>query len=171
MNKIKKTEGFGVPVGEDNVGLHFFNIIIPQEKNGEVFIEEIFGYERGEGDNPNVDKIVRASFPKNIWDKISKPLKEDFNPRLEEKKIKKGNWIIGHNKVDRILGKELCLLVWSIEQAESISDMENIKNKWESLSPEERWWLFRMVSISSGKAEDKIKTKGWRKAISLAFLE
>ena len=171
MNKINKTEGFGVPVGEDGVGLHFFNVLIPLEKHGEVIIEEAFGYERGQGDNPNVDKILRASINKKMWDKISKVLKEDFNPRLEAKKIKKGNWVIGENKIDRVIGKELCLLAWAIEQSESDSEIENIKSKWSNLSPEERWWLFRMISIGSGTAEDKNKSKGWRKAIYIAFSE
>lgn len=171
MIKVKKTEGFGVPAGEEGVGVHYFKVNIPLEKNGIVLIEEIFGYERGQGENPNVDKELRVSFSKKIWDKISKLLKEDFNPRLELKKIKKGNWSVGDNKVDRILGKELCVLAWAVEQADSDLEIDKITTQWSNLTPEERWWLFRMVNISLGKSEDVTKNKGWRKAIYIALSE
>jgi hypothetical protein len=171
INKVKKTDGFGVPSDEDGINVHCFKVLLPLEKNGIVKIEEFFGYERAQGENPNLEKIDRIIFSKNLWDKISKTLKENFTPRLKEKGMGTSRWFTGENKVDRILGKEMCVLAWAIEKANSELEIEKIKEKWIKLTPEERWWLFRMTSITSGTEEDKIKEKGWRHAIYIALSE
>jgi hypothetical protein len=71
-------------------------------------------------------------------------------------------WKSGVNKVDRLLGKELCVLAWAVEKA-NITQLPLICNKWAALRPEERWWLFSSVAAEGGLAEGS--HVGWRKAL------
>ena len=45
----------------------------------------------------------------------------------------------------RLLGKELCVLAWAAEAATDKETLAVIAQKWSSLRPEERWWLFSMT--------------------------
>jgi hypothetical protein len=87
---------------------------------------------------------------------------------LKERKLTTSRWKVGVNKVDRLLGKELCVLAWATEQA---TPDENkgpvICSKWSALRPEERWWLFSMTAAEGGMAEDQ--ERGWRKALFFAL--
>jgi hypothetical protein len=73
-----------------------------------------------------------------------------------------GRWHIGTNLVDRLLGKELCVLAWSAETAND-EQIPVICSKWAALRPEERWWLFAMTVAEAGLPEDT--QRGWRRAL------
>jgi len=66
------------------------------------------------------------------------------------------------------LGKELCVLCWSVEDA-PINDIPNAIQNWEALAPEERWWLFTMTVATTGQALQK--GIGWRKALRAALAD
>jgi len=66
------------------------------------------------------------------------------------------------------LGKELCVLCWAIEDADSQLIPEAIRN-WEGLAPEERWWLYTMTAAATGQAQQR--GIGWRKALRFALTE
>ena len=68
----------------------------------------------------------------------------------------------------RLLGKELVLLAWAIEDAEPILAHAAIQN-WRGLSPEERWWLYTMTAAQSGHYGKR--NIGWRKAVRYALTE
>ena len=68
--------------------------------------------------------------------------------------------------MDRLLGKELCVLAWAAETAEEPL-IPVICSKWLALRPEERWWLFSMTVAEAGLAEDF--ERGWRKALFYAL--
>ena len=70
-------------------------------------------------------------------------------------------------RVERLLGKQMVLLLWAIEDSDPSLISKAIKN-WLGLSREERWWLFTMTNAVTGQADDK---RGWRKAIRYAFTE
>ena len=68
--------------------------------------------------------------------------------------------------VDRLLGKELCVLGWAVERM----DMEKIPvavRNWLALRPEERWWLFGMTALVTGSVGDV--DRGWRLALRHAL--
>jgi hypothetical protein len=67
------------------------------------------------------------------------------------------------------LGKELVLLLWSIEDADPLLIPNAVRN-WLGLSPEERWWLYMMTNAATGQAISG-KNKGWRKAVRFALTE
>ena len=91
-----------------------------------------------------------------------------LNERLKEKKLASGRWLAGTTMVERLLGRELCVLAWGVEAAPKELIPNAIRN-WVGFSPEERWWLFSMAATMTGMAEDV--DIGWRKAIRIALTE
>ena len=73
-----------------------------------------------------------------------------------------GGGTAGTNLVDRLLGKELCVLAWAAETA-SEEQLPIICSKWAALRPEERWWLFAMTVAEAGLPDDS--QRGWRRAL------
>ena len=67
----------------------------------------------------------------------------------------------------RLMGKEMVLLAWAIEDCDPSVIPTAIKN-WLGLSQEERWWLFTMTNAATGGINDK---RGWRKAVRYALSE
>ena len=69
----------------------------------------------------------------------------------------------------RLLGKELTLLAWAVEDADPALIPAAIRN-WSGLAPEERWWLFTMTNAATGHALHG-RNRGWRKAVRFALTE
>ena len=161
MSEILKTVDFGAP---DKFGAHLFRVEIPASRNEPVLIVEDFGYRGLEGGIPREEE--RVSLPRTVWSGIAEMVRREFNDRLKAAKVLTGRWHTGTNLVDRLLGKELCLLAWAAETAND-EQIPIISNKWAALRPEERWWLFHMTVAEAGLPQDT--QRGWRLALFLAF--
>ena len=159
----KTTIGFGVP---NEMDPHHFTVDIPAARTEPVVISEEFGLQGGTGGRP--DSVVRCRLPRAAWGAIAEELKRVLNERLKEKKIATGRWVSGLNKVERLLGRELCLLAWAVETA-SPEVIPSAVRSWVALRPDERWWLFSMAAATTGDAVDA--DVGWRKAIRIALTE
>ncbi|MCG5534195.1 DUF3780 domain-containing protein [Halorhodospira sp. 9621] len=158
------TYGFGVP--KATLAPHHFLVRIPRAtrgKDSEVLIIEDLGMHK-EGDAPIV--LHRAMVPRAYWTEIAGPVKRSFNERLKAHDLETSTWRTGKNPVDRLLGKELCVLAWAIEALEEERVGRALRN-WLALRPEERWWLFGMVAASSQGLLDK--ECGWRVALRYAL--
>ncbi len=162
MNQ-KATIGFGVP---NEVDPHHFTVEVPALPSQPVVITESFGLHSGTNGLP--DSIVRCRLPYAAWTGIATETKRVLNERLKEKKLASGRWQAGTNMVERLLGRELCVLAWGVETAPKELIPNAIRN-WVGLRPEERWWLFSMAATMTGSAEDT--DIGWRKAIRVALTE
>lgn len=147
----------------DDFGAHTFYVDIPAAKNEEILIIEDFGV-LGENDRETTE--IRARLPRSVWSGISDAARKEFNERLKTKKLPVSRWKTGRNKVDRLLGKELCILAWAAERAQP-DKYPVICSKWKGLRPEERWWLFSVTAAEAGLADDN--ERGWRQALKLAF--
>jgi hypothetical protein len=101
-----------------------------------------------------------------VWSAIADIARREFNDRLKAAKVLTGRWHTGANLVDRLLGKELCVLAWAAETANP-EQLPIICSKWAALRPEERWWLFAMTVAEAGLPEDT--QRGWRRALFLAL--
>jgi hypothetical protein len=152
-------EGFGAVVGE--YGAHIFCVDVPAALRGDITITEDYGLKGGENGVP--PKETRVVLPRRFWSGIAETARKDFASRLKAKKLSSSRWTTGDNKVDRMLGKELCVLAWAAEHANSVDECKAIAAKWSALRPEERWWLFSQTAAEAGLAEDK--EGGWRKAL------
>jgi hypothetical protein len=161
VNNQPMTIDFGAP---DTFGAHLFRVEIPASRNEPVVIVEDYGYRGQEGGIPHDEERVVLKRP--IWSAIADIARREFNDRLKAAKILTGRWHTGTNWVDRLLGKELCVLAWAAETANE-EQLSVICSKWAALRPEERWWLFSMTVAEAGLPEDT--QRGWRRALFLAL--
>ncbi len=159
----KATIGFGVP---NEMDPHHLTVEVPAAPTQPVVITEHFGLRGGTNGLP--DSIVRCRLPYPAWTGMATEAKRVLNERLKEKKLASGRWLAGTTRVERLLGRELCVLAWGVEAAPKELIPNAIRN-WVGLSPEERWWLFSMAATMTGTAEDT--DIGWRKAIRIALTE
>jgi hypothetical protein len=154
-------EGFGAAA----YGGHIFRVEIPVAANGDITIVEDYGLKGGENGVP--PREARVVLPRRFWSAIAETARKDFVARLKAKKLTSTRWTTGGNKVDRMLGKELCVLAWASEHANSVDECKAIAAKWAALKPEERWWLFSQTAAEAGLPDDK--EAGWRKALYYAL--
>jgi hypothetical protein len=159
----RKTTGFGVP---NDIDPHHFVVDIPAARANPVVITEQFGLSGGSNGLP--DSLERCRLNQDAWNAIRKELERVLNDRLKEKKLVTSRWKSGKNQVERLLGRELCVLAWAIEAAPKEAIPNAIRN-WTGLKPEERWWLFAMAASMTGTSQDV--DIGWRKALRVALTE
>jgi hypothetical protein len=157
---IHPTLGFGVPATSDP---HHFIVEIPRSNTGAVSIVENLGLQ---SHDHTQSQIIRCVLERPRWTEIRSEVQRAFNIRLKERQLKTSAWKVGTNPVDRLLGKELCVLAWAIEGMEFDHIPIAVRN-WLALRPEERWWLFGMTAITTGGVNDG--GKGWRLALRHAL--
>ncbi|MGM1051818.1 MAG: anti-phage-associated DUF3780 domain-containing protein [Pseudomonadota bacterium] len=160
-DKQRPTEGFGVPMSKTDP--HCFIVRVPQGRRGAVEIVESLGIQ---AKDDSVSEITRVVLPRPRWMAIRQDVQRTFNNRLKEHKLATSRWKVGENPVDRLLGKELCVLAWAVEQMDEDKIPVAVRN-WIALRPEERWWLFSMTAMSTGGVHDG--DKGWRVALRYAL--
>lgn len=163
LKRTYPTVGFGCPCVLDP---HHFVVDIPASRTGNVTITEHYGTRAGIHGNPEIAE--RCFLPRRVWTVIADGAREELNRRLKEKHLSTCRWHIGENKVERLLGKELLVLAWAIEQAD-ISVIPNAIRNWMGFKPEERWWLYTMTAAATGTPDDA--GIGWRKALQHALIE
>lgn len=156
----KPTLGFGVPATTDP---HHFKVVIPRSNSGHVHISENLGLQASSQEHSVIDRVI---LERSRWTAIRSELQRAFNARLASHGLRTSAWKVGDNMVDRLLGRELCVLAWAVEKMEHDNIAIAVRN-WLALRPEERWWLFGMTAISTGGVNDV--DKGWRLALRHAL--
>ena len=138
-----RTLGFGVPATSDP---HHFVVRIPRGNAAPVLICEHLGMGSETAREQVIDRVL---LERHRWTAIRAEVQRAFNARLKEHNLATGTWKVGDTPVDRLLGKELCVLAWAIERLEPEKIRIAVRN-WLALRPEERWWLFGMTAIATG---------------------
>jgi hypothetical protein len=161
VSERPKTIDFGAP---DVYGAHLFRVEILASRIEPVVIVEDYGYRGQQGGIPREEDRVVIARP--VWSAIADIARREFNDRLKAANVLTGRWHTGTNLVDRLLGKELCVLAWAAETARE-EQLPVICSKWAALRPEERWWLFAMTVAEAGLPDDT--QRGWRRALFLAL--
>lgn len=157
------TTDFGAPT---KFGMHHFFVDIPAAPRDAVRVCEDFGFDGDEVRRETVE--CRLLLARELWTKIRDDARRDFNTRLKAKKQSTGSWTTGKVKLDRFLGRELCVLGWAAEHA-SPEECLVIVQKWLALRPEERWWLYSKTASEAGLFFDT--QRGWRKALYCALAD
>lgn len=158
---MSQTIDYGAPSG---FGMHHFYVEIPAGPKDAISIYEDFGFD--EVEDRRETKECRIILPRELWNKIRDDARKDFNERLKAKKMSLGSWSIGITKLDRFLGRELCVLAWAAEHAIP-SECSIITQKWLALRPEERWWLYSKTASEAAMSDNSVR--GWRKALYCAL--
>ncbi|MBP3040010.1 DUF3780 domain-containing protein [Bacillaceae bacterium Marseille-Q3522] len=158
---MSKTTDFGAPT---DFGMHHFYVEIPSAPRDAIRVYEDFGFDGDEARRETVE--CRLVLARELWTKIRDDARRDFNERLKDKKLSTGSWTTGKVKLDRFLGRELCVLGWAAEYA-SPEECLVICQKWLALRPEERWWLYNKTASEAGN--DYQSGRGWRKALYCAL--
>jgi len=115
------------------------------------------------------DGQLRCRLARSKWNDIAEPVRSEFNIRLKKLGRRPGKWKSGYNAVTRLLGKELTLLAWAIEDADPALVPAAVAN-WQGLTQEERWWLYTMTAAATGNYSIG-RNRGWRKAVRFALTE
>ena len=114
---------------------------------------------------------IRVLIDRARWLALASSFWDEANRRLRANGLPTQKFVKSPSKpvpVHPSLGKELCVLCWAVEDA-PINDIPNAIQNWESLAPEERWWLFTMTVATTGQALQK--GIGWRKALRAALAD
>ncbi len=145
-------------------GMHHFYVEIPVAPRDAICIYEDFGFDGNDAKRETVE--CRLMLARELWSKIRDDARRDFNARLKAKSLSTGSWTTGRVRLDRFLGRELCVLGWAAEHA-SPDECLVICQKWLALRPEERWWLYSKTAAEA--ALDNQTQRGWRKALYCAL--
>ncbi len=163
-SKSKQTvRGFGH--SPDQEAQHFI-VVLPKAQAADVMIYEVY---QEDAHGPQLDAAnLRCILNRAKWLKIVDAVEEEHNKRLKAAGMKAASFKTGETPVARLLGKELVLLAWAIEDADASLAPAAIEN-WRGLSPEERWWLYTMTAAQTGHHGKR--NIGWRKAVRYALTE
>ena len=154
---------------------HFLVTLPPKREDESIYISEHFAWDDSDARRElhfslGADESkMRVVLPRVKWEYIADAAKAEFNQRLRDQELPTGSWKTGQTPIARLMGKELVLLAWAIEDADPGRVPTAIRN-WRGLAPEERWWLFTMTNAATGHAITG-RNKGWRKAIRFALTE
>ena len=110
-----------------------FSVEIPAGRNDPVTIVEHFGYEGGKAAS-RWRKTGQYASAADLVRHRREATQRDFNERLRERKLPASRWKTGPNLVDRLLGKELCVLAWAAERARP-DELPVICSRWATLRP------------------------------------
>lgn len=158
---MSATVDFGA---SNEFGMHHFYVEIPASPRDAVIIYEDYGFDGDKTKRETVER--RLVLARELWTQIRDDARRDFNARLKVKKLSTGTWSTGKVKLDRFLGRELCVLGWAAEHA-SPDECLVICQKWLAMRPEERWWLYSKTAAEAGR--DDQTQRGWRKALYCAM--
>lgn len=167
MSEKRATLGFGFRPGERR---HHMLVAIPKKADAEVTIYERYNWDEESAQqtlNVYGEDLAKAAISKQKWKLLEETLKTEFNKRLKKNKLPIGRFT-GQTPVERMLGKEMLVLVWAVEHCDPSNIPVALRN-WLGLAPEERWWLYTMTNAASGNIGDH--SKGWRKALRYALTE
>jgi hypothetical protein len=168
MTKKKlPTFGFGVPASTDP---HHYQVVIPAGNDNIEIVEHLGMHEHKQSD----EKILRVTLNRSVWTTIKTAVQREFNARLKQHDMKVSSFKPGANQVERLLGKELCMLAWAVQDASKEQAQIAVRN-WVGMKPEERWWLFGMAesATADGKKPGRADTPrvGWRLALFNALCD
>ncbi len=148
---------------------HGYLVHLTKGREAKVQVFEVFGGPPAEREAQWApETILRCEASRDVWDIISPELRAEFNRRLKTDGKPAGRWGADETAVQRLLGKELLVLLWAVELAE-ITPEETVTaiRNWLGLKPEERWWLYTMTAAATGLAHHA--GMGWRGALRAAL--
>ena len=148
---------------------HGYLVRLTRGRDARALVFEVFGRPPAEQEADWApETILRCDVPRSVWDAVSGELRADFNRRLRLEDKQAGRWGAEETAVQRLFGKELLVLLWTIEAPEVTAEEIAVAiRNWHGLKPEERWWLYTMTAAATGLAHQT--GMGWRGALRQAL--
>jgi hypothetical protein len=148
---------------------HGYLVRLTKGRTAKVQILEVFGRPPTEREAKwSPDTFLRCEASSVTWGVIAPELRSEFNRRLKAERKPVGRWGADETAVQRLLGKELLVLLWAVEMTDvSEEETEVAIRNWIGLKPEERWWLYTMTAAATGLAHQR--GMGWRGALRQAL--
>jgi hypothetical protein len=110
-------------------------------------------------------RTVLAEIPGALWRRIGPRVVRELAQGMgddERGRAKAPTLKTGGNRLSPLLGRELTLLLWTLQEDGAEAELEAILQGWRELAREERWWLF-----SKASAPGQRTGLGWRRALFL----
>lgn len=148
---------------------HAYLVNLVKGRDARVQVFEVFGrppLEREVQWAP--ETVLRVEASREVWDLISPEVRSEFNRRLKGEGKPAGRWGADQTALQRLLGKELLVLLWAVELPDVKSEEVYVAiRNWLGLKAEERWWLYTMTAAATGLAHQS--GMGWRGALRQAL--
>ena len=122
---------------------------------------------RGDGRGDVAAGQQYVAIPQSHWNLVESRLRVYLNQRLRSGDLQAGVWRFGENRLPESFGKEIAILLWSLESA-AVEQVSRIYANWRRLAPEERQWLYGRVAVAPHQTDPDV---GWRRAVQIALLE
>lgn len=103
------------------------------------------------------------------WRKISVRVVRELVQGMNEAELaekKAPSLKTGANRLSPLIGRELVLLLWALQEEGAEAQLETILHGWRELAREERWWLYAKAA-----APGQQLGAGWRRALFHALSE
>jgi hypothetical protein len=109
-----------------------------------------------------------AGIPGAIWRKISVRVVRELAVGMGESERAKAapKLKTGTNRLSPLIGRELALLLWTLQEEGATEQLEAILHGWRELAREERWWLYAKAAVPGQRTGI-----GWRRALFHALAE
>lgn len=153
--KIKKINCIGQGVSENT-----YHCFILEHTKDNINIYETFDYNVNKGD-------LKATISRLQWDIIKDSILARISQFTQENNFKRNRINKDINYLNVLLGKEITLLFWGIENIEDINNIKTAINNWCGLSDSERWYLYTMTNANLSIDH----CRGWRGAIKKILIE
>lgn len=148
---------------------HGYLVRLTKGREANVQVFEVFGRPPTEREAQWApETILRVEASREVWDVVSSEVRAEFNRRLKAEGKAAGRWGADETAVQRLLGKELLVLLWAVELPDvKPEEMLVAIRNWVGLKSEERWWLYTMTAAATGLAHQS--GIGWRGALRQAL--
>jgi hypothetical protein len=93
---------------------HGYLVRLTKGRNAKAQVFEVFGRLPTEGEKQLApETVLRCEVARSIWDIVSPEVRSEFNRRLKAEEKPAGRWGADDTAVQRLLGKELLVLLWA----------------------------------------------------------
>lgn len=114
-------------------------------------------------------RIELAKISGATWRKISTRVVRELAQAMSDNEVeskKPPTLKAGMNRLSPLVGRELTLLLWALEEDGALDQLEAILHGWRELAREERWWLYAKAAAPGQRLGS-----GWRRALFHALSE
>jgi hypothetical protein len=148
---------------------HSYLVRLTKGRDAKVHVFEVFGRLPTDRETEWApETVLRCEASRDVWNVISPEVRSEFNRRLKAEGKPAGRWGADETAVQRLLGKELLVLLWAVELPDvKPEEIAVAIRNWLGLKTEERWWLYTMTAAATGLAHQS--GMGWRGALRHAL--